>query len=27
LNREEITDIKAAVESAKWVPEYQELDK
>ena len=27
LNREEITDIKAALESAKWVPEYQELDK
>lgn len=23
LNREEITDVKAAVEAAKWVPEYQ----
>mgnify|MGYP002230839739 FL=1 len=22
LNREEITDVKAAVEAAKWVPEY-----
>lgn len=25
LNREEITDIKEAVESAKWVPEYKSL--
>lgn len=24
LNREEITDVKAAVEAAKWVPEYQD---
>ena len=27
LNREEITDIKAAVEAAKWVPEYQDLEQ
>lgn len=26
LNREEITDIKEAVESAKWVPEYKSLE-
>lgn len=26
LNREEITDIKEAVESAKWVPEYKYLE-
>ncbi|MDQ8564357.1 malolactic enzyme [Enterococcus faecium] len=26
LNREEITDIKEAVESAKWVPEYKTLE-
>ncbi|TKN94378.1 NAD-dependent malic enzyme [Enterococcus faecium] len=26
LNREEITDIKEAVESAKWVPEYKPLE-
>ncbi|EOA7300886.1 malolactic enzyme [Enterococcus faecium] len=26
LNREEITDIKQAVESAKWVPEYKSLE-
>ncbi|GMC04989.1 hypothetical protein K4E_25980 [Enterococcus thailandicus] len=25
LNREEISDIKAAVADAKWVPEYTEL--
>lgn len=24
LNREEITDVKAAVEAARWVPEYQD---
>jgi malate dehydrogenase (oxaloacetate-decarboxylating) len=24
LNREEITDVKAAVEAVKWVPEYQD---
>ena len=27
LNREEITDIKEAVESAKWVPEYKSLEE
>ncbi|WP_400250607.1 malolactic enzyme [Enterococcus faecium] len=26
LNRQEITDIKEAVESAKWVPEYKSLE-
>ncbi|MEO9207561.1 malolactic enzyme [Enterococcus faecium] len=26
LNREEITDIKEAVESAKWIPEYKSLE-
>lgn len=26
MNREEITDIKEAVESAKWVPEYKSLE-
>lgn len=26
LNREQITDIKEAVESAKWVPEYKSLE-
>ena len=26
LNREEITDIKEAVDSAKWVPEYKSLE-
>ncbi|MCZ4356723.1 malolactic enzyme [Enterococcus lactis] len=26
LNREEITDIKEAVESAKWVPEYKSIE-